>query len=569
MEALTLYLLKVNGVFTLLFLFYLLLLRRDTFYAAKRLYLLGIAICSVGFPLLHLAALIPQKESIQYVIILINNSLPVAQTSAQMHFSIMMIIGYLLLSGIAATCVSLIVKYVQLFRVIRRCSVAEINGKTVYVPQKEINPFSFRGKVYLNPALYSADELSKIMEHEHVHIEQKHELDLLLISIFQSFTWMNPLYYWFSASVRENVEFLADKKVLKTGNDPKAYQYALLKVAQTTSMPLTQHFSISHLKKRIIMMNKKKTHALWSGKYLLVFPLLLATILLVNAGELKSAWTNADLSGESSNLTATAAPSDSVKQIKKQVIVIHTDKDSIKGEPLIFIDGKKISKAEMNDINPNTIKSINVWKDSMAVVKYGSEGKNGVILITMKSDGEKNTVEVRNNGNTKPSSSVAEAKTNLQNAIIIIDGVYSSREVMGKISPSDIQSVSVLKEKNATDMYGDKGKDGVIVIATKKYLSSAKDSPVKDDVMNYIQKQSTKKIKSIKIEEKDNKVITKGISDKNAAIFIDGQLADVKALQRLDYSKIRVINTYPISNFPELAIKYNLRKERIVQVFTK
>lgn len=87
--------------------------------------------------------------------------------------------------------------------------------------------------------------------------------------------------------------------------------------------------------------------------------------------------------------------------------------------------------------------------------------------------------------------------------------------------------------------------------------------------MNYIQKQQTKKLKEIKIEGNNNKVITKGISDKNTAVFIDGQYADVKALQKLDYSKIRTINTDPIGNFPELAIKYNIKKARIVQVFTK
>lgn len=87
--------------------------------------------------------------------------------------------------------------------------------------------------------------------------------------------------------------------------------------------------------------------------------------------------------------------------------------------------------------------------------------------------------------------------------------------------------------------------------------------------MSYIQKQQNKKLKAIKIEGNGDKVIAKGISDKNTAVFIDGQYTDVKALQRLGYSKIRTINTDPIGNFPELAIKYNIKKARIVQVFTK
>lgn len=108
-----------------------------------------------------------------------------------------------------------------------------------------------------------------------------------------------------------------------------------------------------------------------------------------------------------------------------------------------------------------------------------------------------------------------------------------------------------------------------ICITTKRYSSDVKDSPVKDDVMNYIDKQKNKKLSSAKISNDGNKVTTNGISDKNSAIFIDNQLADLKTLKKMENSKIKTINIYPISSFPELAIKYNLHKERIVQVFTK
>jgi hypothetical protein len=103
MEPLMLFLLKVNGIFTILFAFYQLLLRRDTFYATKRIYLQGIILCSVLLPLLHVAALISQKEVIQYVIILINGSLPARNPIAQSHLGFAVMINYLLMAGIAAT----------------------------------------------------------------------------------------------------------------------------------------------------------------------------------------------------------------------------------------------------------------------------------------------------------------------------------------------------------------------------------------------------------------------------------------------------------------------------------
>ncbi len=491
MDPLMLFLLKLNGVFTLLFVFYLLLLRRDTFYAAKRIYLQGILFCSVLLPLFHVADLIPQKEAMQYIIILINGSLPASKPVVQSHLGLAMMVDYLLLAGIAASLLWVGMRHIQLFRVIHRCVEESVNGVKVYIPSKEINPFSFRGKIYLNPALYSFDELTKIIEHERAHIEQKHEWDLLLVSLFQSFVWMNPFYYLFAASVRENVEFLADQKVLKTGSDPKAYQYALLKVAQTASMPLTQHFSISHLKKRIIMMNKKKPHAMWTSKYLLVAPLLLATVLLVNAGELKDAWANADLSGASASTTMSTATSASAKPEKKKVVVVQINNDSTKAHPLYLIDGKKVSAEAIKALDPKTITSVNVWKDSAAIHKYGEEGKNGVVVITMNEKGEKTTVVKSDNGTTtrvevtksdqpqnrdtaqhvviisdsKPDAAVHSA---IGHPLIIVDGLEQASDAINNIKPETISSITVLKDSSATKLYGAKGKNGVILITLKK-----------------------------------------------------------------------------------------------------
>jgi Antirepressor regulating drug resistance, predicted signal transduction N-terminal membrane component len=567
MEPFTLYLLKANGVFILLFAFYLLFLHRDTFYKAKRIYLLGIILVSTLLPLLHPAALIPQKESVQYVILLVGNSLNSVTHPDTVSLSTIQLINLLLCIGIAGSLLLLLFRYVQLWWVIRRCKTVFVGDQKVYITTKELNPFSYQGRIFLNPELYTEEELAKIIRHEQAHIDQKHGIDLMLVAFFQSLVWMNPLYYWFARSVRENIEFLADQQVLRSGQDPKAYQYALLKVAQSSSLPLTQHFSISHLKKRIIMMNKKRTHSLWTSKYLLVVPLLITTLLVVNAKELKDAWSNADFSDNSQSCASVAA-SDSTKQVKHEIVIIKHPDDSTHAEPLILIDGKKVTKAEMQQIDPETFSSVNIFKDSLAVSKFGDEGKNGVIVINSKSH-KTNSQTTTDTEHAQTSVTVINNNPNNQDALIIIDGAYSGKDVMEKISPSEIASVSVLKGDNATALYGFRGKNGAIAITTKTYAPNANNSPVKGEIINYIQSQQSKKLKSIKIEGKDNKVITKGISDKNTAIFIDEQYADVKALQKLDYSKIRTINTDPIGNFPELAIKYNIKKARIVQVFTK
>jgi TonB-dependent SusC/RagA subfamily outer membrane receptor len=303
---------------------------------------------------------------------------------------------------------------------------------------------------------------------------------------------MNPLYYWFANSARENIEFLADKQVLRSDNDPKAYQYALLKVAQNSSLPLTQHFSISHLKKRIIMMNKKRTHSLWTSKYLLVAPLLITTLLVVNAKELKDAWSNADFTSESKMEQETAV-ADSTKQVKQEVVIIKHSGDSARA--LILIDGKKSTEEEMQRLDPKTINKIEVFKDSMSVAKFGKDGKNGVMVITRKKNDETITATVNEDGNqtavscsstgnganssvtttvvtgkkgSKQSKTVIVRQTGGQDKpLFILDGKWIDYDI-NKIDPNDIESITVLKDSTAVKTYGTKGKNGVILIKSKK-----------------------------------------------------------------------------------------------------
>lgn len=531
METFTIYIIKVNIVFTLLFLFYLAFLRRDTFYTAKRFYLAGSMVCAAFLPLFHLAKLIPQKQPIHYVIILINQSMPVSQSHVTHQNVGWIIAGSLLAGGLLITFLILFVQYVQLFSIVRRCQTATVAGTKVYVPRKELNPFSFRGRIYLNPSSYSEDELIKIITHEQAHIGQKHGLDLMLTSFFQSLVWMNPFYYWFATSVRENVEFMADHKVIDAGNDPKSYQYALLKVAQTSSLSLIQHFNVSHLKKRIIMMNKKKTHLAWSGKYLLIFPVLLLSVLLVNASELKSAWVNADFLGDSSVPAPSEELSASPAAAQKTDTLI-LNHHSTQAHPLVIVDGKKTSMEDLNKMNKDDIKSINVYSDKYSdkiLQQYGEKGPKSVIIVSTKG-GKKSSVMITKDGNGTNSSMTIEkdgnttritqtdsltivqskhgevitskngdmtvinrsgkvasvvAGTHLGGStsvftssggvnapLFIVDGKERPASTISHIDSKDIVRMNVLKGESAKEQYGEKGANGVIIITTKHHKTN-------------------------------------------------------------------------------------------------
>lgn len=118
--------------------------------------------------------------------------------------------------------------------------------------------------------------------------------------------------------------------------------------------------------------------------------------------------------------------------------------------PLMVLDGTIVSQGKANLINPESIESVTVLKDESATLKYGEKGKDGVIEIKTK--------------NSQPLLTKVQGKP-----LIVLDGVIiGNKEISSlNIDPNDIQSVSVIKNQNAIDKYGESGKDGVIEITSK------------------------------------------------------------------------------------------------------
>jgi TonB family protein len=144
------------------------------------------------------------------------------------------------------------------------------------------------------------------------------------------------------------------------------------------------------------------------------------------------------------------------------------------GQPIYFVDGVEATSTILNELSPDSIESISVLKDKSATALYGEKGKNGVILITTKKYGQNNkSGNVYENssallGNPAPFGS-ATGKTN--QPLILVNGKESG-QTLNNIDPATIESVNVLKDKTATKKYGEKGKNGVILINTKTSYNS-------------------------------------------------------------------------------------------------
>lgn len=155
-----------------------------------------------------------------------------------------------------------------------------INGICVKCLKNPSGPFSFFGWIFMNPTVVKENEMDEILTHELAHVKQKHSIDILIAEIISICCWINPFVWLIKREVRLNLEFLADKKVMEVGFSTKSYQYHLLGLAYNHKYGLSNNFNFSHLKQRIIMMNKKKSNGAAHIKYALftlpAFALLVA-----------------------------------------------------------------------------------------------------------------------------------------------------------------------------------------------------------------------------------------------------------------------------------------------------
>jgi len=137
-------------------------------------------------------------------------------------------------------------------------------------------PCSFGNNIFINPEKYDWETYSQILLHEKVHIEQRHSFDILIAELVLVLQWFNPFAWLYRTEVESNLEFLTDDAVLEHKEVERAsYQMSLLKVsAPHLSLGITTNYNQSLLKKRILMMNAKRSniHIMW--KYFFLLPLL-------------------------------------------------------------------------------------------------------------------------------------------------------------------------------------------------------------------------------------------------------------------------------------------------------
>ncbi|QIK61061.1 M56 family metallopeptidase [Dysgonomonas sp. HDW5A] len=279
------YAVKASLAMILLYGLYVLCFRNDTFNKTKRFYLLFIVLFSLVYPFCKLniatvgniaiyEAILPQIE--------VTDNLQVDndQTFALGMNDLLLLFFF---SGIVVLFVRL---FIQLLGIIKlrliNYSQTSLNYRIISL-DKTITPFSFFNWIFIPTNGFKQEDVDVMMAHEEEHADQFHSFDILLSELFCILFWWNPIAWLLKREIKINLEYLADKGVLEKGIEAKKYQYLLLQVIKpSATIHIVNNFNVSQLKKRITMINKKRTSGILSFKYLLALPII-ALMLIGNA----------------------------------------------------------------------------------------------------------------------------------------------------------------------------------------------------------------------------------------------------------------------------------------------
>lgn len=282
------YFLKINVAIALFYAFYRLFFYKDTFFAWRRTALLCFFAVSAAVPLLDIQQWIVQQEpmaamaDLYAAVVLPELTLtPQPETDWRQLMADGIVFAYWLVAALLA--LRFLFQLAGIVRLARRCPTQKIDGTTVHLLPCPEGPFSFFRWIFVCPDAHTGDELHEILTHERTHARQWHSIDVLTGELACIICWFNPFAWLMKREIRTNLEYMADEKVLETGHDSRTYQYHLLGLSHhKAAATIYNSFNVLPLKKRIIMMNKRRTRAIGRTKYLMFLPLAALLMIVSN-----------------------------------------------------------------------------------------------------------------------------------------------------------------------------------------------------------------------------------------------------------------------------------------------
>lgn len=473
METFLFYLLRSSLVAILLYGIYMAIFSKTTFHRANRTALDSILVVSVVLPLFRFR-LIPDTAHSMMDISAINGSnlseLPVSSVGQSFWQNIpwIEIIAIFYFVGLSFFLIRQLLGFMRLTAMIRTSEKEAVSHAALLcITDCKIQPFSWFRYIVVSKDDVKSNYFPVILWHELTHVERYHSVDRTIFDLFACIFWFNPFAWQLRREIQTVHEYQADEHTLESGVDIKQYQLLLIrKSAGENTFALANNFLQRDLHKRIRMMKTIHTNISRKWQYALMLPGIAISLIALSIPALYA-------KADSTNTSKQQIPSETAnvlahKSSEKETVVRDTRKVTVWNKKqkvleelsddakraIFMVDGTRTNYDKVQVIDPQEIDNVSVLKGDAATSVYGTEAKDGVVIITTKNNEHSSSTERR--------MGVSDG-----NPLILMNGVAITKEEMDKINPDDIESVNVLKGEQATRLYGEKGKNGVVIITPK------------------------------------------------------------------------------------------------------
>lgn len=278
MTAFLFYIGKVAILLVVFYLFYRLLMERETFHRLNRTIILLSVLASFILPLCiittHEVIQVPESTSkVQEAV--------TATTQEQAFWPVLLLAIYLV--GVVVKLGHTILCTCKLVRFINSCEIhPQKDGTSIAVSNQDIAPFSWWNTIVVSRRDFEQHDAA-LLAHEKVHICSYHSLDILLMEFITALQWFNPAIWILGSELRSVHEYEADATVLSHGIDIHQYLSLLMERANLYGgYSITNHISQKQLKGRFLMMARRHSSPSRVFKVLFLLPIIIGT-LAINA----------------------------------------------------------------------------------------------------------------------------------------------------------------------------------------------------------------------------------------------------------------------------------------------
>lgn len=385
MEATLTFIWKSAVLISIFYIVYKSFLHKETYFKSIRYFLLAGIIAAVILPFI----IIPIYVTTEFIqpdfqvmeSLLMNNTVDSYST-----FNWMSVLLFSYFVGAGYFLIRLIIQLLSIGSLIYKNKYVKSDGYYFVEIENDISPFSFFNFIVYNPDRFSKTELEQILAHEKIHAMQHHSIDNIMANLLVAFQWFNPIAWLYKKDIEQNLEFIADECALKVSKSNRSYQQLLLKTCiPNYQMALANNFYNSLLKKRIIMLQSKKSNSKSQWKIAIILPLLIAFVFTFN--------------------TKTIAQK---KVVKKEVVKITTEvyarmitKESTKEDldevSKSFAENGLDVKFNGVKMDKNLITNIKIEakaNNGKASASYAANDSNGINPVKISYDKENNNLSI-------------------------------------------------------------------------------------------------------------------------------------------------------------------------------